>query len=383
VKPTVAGRGFDTARLVPALVGCSTAAVILVEPTGGSWRALPLILAGASVACGSSQTTTATAHARINDVAPVVDADGSDGWWQPGDAACPDDATLRGAAPPAGTEIGCVKPSGVWHGLRTAWFSDCGGRRPCDRARLPIKFEGSYRRGIEHGHWIWWRQTGGKGLEGNYFAGRKVGVWWSWDERGGSHKSQLEAPPPPSADVDQAIREALAAAAKVGAKDLARELDSASRDLRIARAGPERPESVRGLTTAEMKSIDIRATPGSGTVANWGTRLPSPDIGRISFGGGRDRDASPYIRAVTQTVTVRVVDCYRAALAANRSLAGQITARYTIDLDGNVLEARVVHSDLPESMNQCVHDSIAGVSFEPHNTGQDIQVTTPWTFRAP
>ena len=27
---------------------------------------------------------------------------------------------------------------------------------------------------IEHGHWVWWREKGGKGLEGDYFAGRKV-----------------------------------------------------------------------------------------------------------------------------------------------------------------------------------------------------------------
>ena len=246
-----------------------------------------------------------------------------------------------------------------------------------------MRFEGRYRRGIEHGHWTWWHADGSKGLEGDYFAGRKVGLWWSWDAAGQPRKSQMEAPPPSSVDVDKAILRALAAAAAVGSQDLKRELDSAARDLRVTPSGPAQPESVRGLTTAEMKSIDIRAFPGSGTVANWGTSLPTPDIGKISLGGGHDRDVSPYIREATHLATLKVVDCYRAALATNRSLAGQLLARYTINLDGDVLEALVVQSSLPEAMNQCVHDSLAALSFGPQDTGQDIQVTTPWAFKAP
>ncbi|MBI5508961.1 MAG: AgmX/PglI C-terminal domain-containing protein [Deltaproteobacteria bacterium] len=311
----------------------------------------------------------------------TADAGAPDRWWLHG--GCPDDAVLKGRPPPHGVEIGCVKPSGVWHGRRTVWFADCGRGRPCSADNPPLRYQGIYRRGIEHGHWVWWSQSGRKALEGEYFAGRKVGTWLAWDPGGNVRKSQLEVPPPPTVNVDRAIQQALAAAAAVGSKDLKRELDGAARDLKTSRVGPARAESIRALATAELRSIDVRATPGGGSSASWAANLPNEDIGKISFGGGQDRDASPYIRDATQVVTQKVIGCYRAALAGHRSLAGKLVARYTINEDGDVLEALVVQSDMPETMNQCVRAAISALSFGSQDTGQDIQVITPWTFRAP
>jgi hypothetical protein len=72
-----------------------------------------------------------------------------DAWWRGRGKPCPRGAELRGAAPPRGGDIACVKKkSGVFHGPRTTWFDKCSKAKPCPARKARKRFEGEYRRGL-------------------------------------------------------------------------------------------------------------------------------------------------------------------------------------------------------------------------------------------
>ncbi len=298
-------------------------------------------------------------------------------WWQR-QAPCPDDATLIGAAPPVGFEIGCIKPSGVWHGIRTVWVEDCATSHDCDVRQPPIRYEGDYRRGIEHGHWVWFHRHGIKGLEGEYFAGRKVGTWMAWDKAGNPRKSQMEPPPTGTIDADAAILSALKEASKMGNKDLAKELELASRDLKRAGQTGAPTTVTRSSDTSQNKSVGAKASTSGGLLD-----LPDQDLGTTSFGVGIDQEASPYVKQITQAATRRIEECYRNARVQNPKLTGTLTVRYVIAPNGHCTQALVIKSDLPEAMNSCVRRALTGAAFQPSHLVEPVEIITPWTFRAP
>lgn len=308
-------------------------------------------------------------------VAPYVAKAQTGLWWTEGDAACPTGATLKGGAPPRATEIGCVKASGVWHGKRTAWFDRCDGE-PCPPSRLPKRFEGEYRRGIEHGHWTWWHKNGRKGLEGEFFAGKKTGVWLSWDKQGTERRTEFGSKGGPEASVDMSIFDALEAAQSAGKQDLARELDDASRGLkRTTRQHEATPDGARGHATGE--SIDARAAIESSAMD-----LADQEMGAEDFGEDSNRRTTPYVSRAIRRATRTVNKCYRKSSARNARLSGELVARFSIARDGTVSGVAVVRSSMTESMSRCVKQGLRRLKLAPHNSPTAIEVISPWVFRA-
>jgi len=267
--------------------------------------------------------------------AAPVQAGGAHPWWR-GPAPCPPRTVLKGKAPPRGAEVGCAKKrSGVWHGRRTVWFDRCTPAEPCDASKAIPRYHGEYSRGIEHGHWIFWRGS-----------------------------------------VDNAILEALRTAAASGKNDLAAELEEASRDLkRRSRGSPAADNSSRGRQAGQAIIPTVSIGPGH-------LDIPDLDMGTTSF-GEEDETASPYVQKAVYQAPRRVVRCYEQARARRPGLTGEIVARYMIERNGRVNSVRIVRSTVTETMNQCVKRAIKdGVSLAPHDAPSAIEVISPWRFEA-
>jgi len=87
--------------------------------------------------------------------------------------ACPAGTTARYTPPPEGPELACVRGDGTHHGPMRAWFADGKPR-----------IDGGYADDRPDGHWIWWRDTGGKQAEGELRAGKLVGPYRIWHANG-------------------------------------------------------------------------------------------------------------------------------------------------------------------------------------------------------
>lgn len=298
---------------------------------------------------------------------------GEDRWWTDGDGACPQGAELRGAPPPYGNDVACVKPNGEWHGPRTTWFDRCSRKKPCAVKQARRKFQGEYRRGIEHGWWVWWHKDGRKGLEGNYYAGKKSGRWEAWT-RAGEHKivehPQLGNPTVVSAELEQALEAARAA----GGRDLTTHLERASQELRGKGQGEGRALESRG----QVSSGESLAADGTGST-DWLHDMPEVDLGRDHF-EGEGQEAPAYVRRAIRRATPQVGRCYSLAAARNPKLKGSLTARFVILPNGRTGEVRVVASDLTGSVNRCVKTALQGLRFNKPPGGQPVEVLSPWRF---
>ncbi len=301
----------------------------------------------------------------------ALEAHAEAAWWTAA-APCPDNARLRGKAPPKGREIGCRRPSGVWHGRRTVWHEAC--RRPACVGGVPAKrSEGEYRRGVEHGLWTFWKESGAKALEGEYWAGKKTGVWRAWDAEGAERITRF--PVYDDGAADAAILAALRAAGAAGNKELARELDVAARELKHRGAATGALET-RG-SPAASESLGAAAVMGQGSL-----ELPNEDLGRTSFENGEGSEANPYVRAAIGRATATVHACYRETQARAPKAGGEVYVRFVIDNQGRPDDVRVVRSDLPEGFNQCLRQGIARLALPPHDGASAVEVISSWTLRA-
>jgi TonB family protein len=300
-------------------------------------------------------------------------AAGDDSWWQ-ARTPCPDNARLRGRAPPLGRELGCRRPSGAWHGRRTVWFEAC--RAPSCTGNVPPKrYEGEYRRGVEHGWWTWWKPDGRKGLEGEYWAGKKAGVWRAWDAAGKERVTHFPTHDTATESADAAILDALRAASAAGNKDLAKELDAAAKEL-MRHGGTAGALETRGAPTASQ-SLGTAAVMGQGKLD-----LPNEDLGRTEFEDGEGSEANPYVQGAIAKASASVHDCYRETQARTPGAAGEVFVRFVIDTQGRPGDVRVVRSDLPESFNQCVRAAVGRLTLPPHEGASPVEVISSWTLKA-
>jgi len=298
-----------------------------------------------------------------------------DAWWRAA-APCPPATKLRGEPPPRGADVGCAKASGAWHGRRTVWFDACTPAAPCAAAKAKKRFEGEYNRGIEHGHWTFWRQDGEKALEGEYFAGKRSGTWRTWDKDGKAGAIENPVLTGTKTPVEVAILEALQAATASGKTDLAAELEEASRDLKRGGTAAARDDTSRGDKTGEAIASGVH-------LGASGQDIPDLDLGATRFAEG-DEAASPYVQEAARLATQEVGRCYRQARAARPDLAGDLVARYGIAPDGRLVDVLVVQSTLTEAFNQCVKRALQErVRLPPHAGPAPIEVISPWRLVAP
>jgi hypothetical protein len=82
--------------------------------------------------------------------------------------ACPRGSVLRGASPPAGFALECVREAAATlrHGPARSWRGDGS-----------LLAEGEYREGLRHGLWRSWHSGGGLESEGEYVLGERHGSW--------------------------------------------------------------------------------------------------------------------------------------------------------------------------------------------------------------
>jgi hypothetical protein len=291
-------------------------------------------------------------------------------WWK-SPSPCPDNARLRGTPPPKGREVGCKKPSGVWHGRRTVWFDKCKGEVRCVRGQLPKRYEGEYRRGVEHGQWTWWRPDGSKGLEGQYHAGRKSGVWLAWDATGAERRTEFPVFASDEKETDRAIEAALAAASAAGNRELAREL--ATRELSRGTPADEAPLTTKGRTPGSADSIRTGATFAGET-----NEVPNEDLGRTEFSEGGTEELPPYVHRAIRLATGKVDQCFAALRRKQAGARGEVVARFYIPREGRASDVRLVKSTMPESFNECLRAELGQIDFGQHDSETPFEVISPW-----
>ncbi|MGE5788462.1 MAG: toxin-antitoxin system YwqK family antitoxin, partial [Myxococcales bacterium] len=162
-----------------------------------------LVIASAT-ACsnGLAPNTQASAPRNDTNVAPTpipsvssVDQTDAVTWWS-SKTPCPDGATLKGSAPPAGSAVGC-EMNGVLHGPRTL-FHENGKRARSEvyyRGKLQGRFtswhatggveeEGSYRNGLLEGPVVRYYPNGAVHREGEFHQGKESGAFKTYAEGG-------------------------------------------------------------------------------------------------------------------------------------------------------------------------------------------------------
>jgi hypothetical protein len=75
----------------------------------------------------------------------------------------------------------------------------------------------------------------------------------------------------------------------------------------------------------------------------------------------------------------RAKPCYDQALAADPALHGRVRVVVRIEENGSVCESRVVASDMPADMSQCIAHVLGGSSYPPPSGGC-IDVEIPLSF---
>ena len=72
--------------------------------------------------------------------------------------------------------------------------------------------------------------------------------------------------------------------------------------------------------------------------------------------------------------------CYEKALLSNSSLAGTVTAQWTIGTGGSASDVKIVRSQLRnEGLHQCIAKEIRNVKF-PAPSGGAVTLTYPFAF---
>ncbi len=111
--------------------------------------------------------------------------------------------------------------------------------------------------------------------------------------------------------------------------------------------------------------------------------LALPTVAGCSF---MARDQESY-RADTRTVLEQnksqVKACYDQALAQNQDLNGQTVIKFTVQAKtGNFVNAAIdPSSTAPESLNQCILDTVQGLQLDPVDQ-RDGNATFTWKFKS-
>ena len=75
--------------------------------------------------------------------------------------------------------------------------------------------------------------------------------------------------------------------------------------------------------------------------------------------------------------------CYQAGLARNAKLAGRISIRFVVEVDGWVRRARIVENELGDAdVGECVRRSFVGLLY-PSPEGGEVTVVYPLRFAPP
>jgi hypothetical protein len=138
-------------------------------------RVAPLaIVALALLACraGPSPHATSPAQGDATSQAAWTPPAAGEKWWTRA-TACPQGATLKGAAPPSGSRVWCETEGGSYEGPATSFYAD-GVRRS----------DALYRGGRMHGQWRQFFPDGRPRSQGEYDDGRDVGEWRSFHDNG-------------------------------------------------------------------------------------------------------------------------------------------------------------------------------------------------------
>ena len=120
---------------------------------------------------------------------------------------------------------------------------------------------------------------------------------------------------------------------------------------------------------------------GMGVRAGLGTKQ-AKKVGNISLGGmsGTGFCKKSDIQAVVKRRASTIRACYEAQLQIHETLAGKVTARWTINLEGMVEGATIVNSTLGNSaVEQCILQTIRRMRFEKPEGGVCV-VQWPFVF---
>jgi len=145
-------------------------------------------------------------------------------------------------------------------------------------------------------------------------------------------------------------------------------------------AAPEAAEQRGGGTVASAPPAGA-AQPGDGAVptdrlARRPVHLPQVRPGSHRVSGSLDTDI---IRRVIRRSLPRFRYCYEKQLATNPSLAGKVETRFTIDANGNVVNATV--TGLHPEVARCLRQAIRAMKFPKPPGGGIVVVSYPFVFR--
>lgn len=116
---------------------------------------------------------------------------------------------------------------------------------------------------------------------------------------------------------------------------------------------------------------------GSGNGGMRGRKVtPSVNIGNATATGDLDRNI---IRRYIRRTLPQIRYCYEKELVAKPSLAGTVTAEFTIGIDGEVAASKAAGMDAVVAT--CIADAIKGIRFPKPRGGGVVHVRYPFTFR--
>lgn len=158
-----------------------------------------------------------------------------------------------------------------------------------------------------------------------------------------------------------------------------------------AASSTEKPATEKTATATEKTATEKPAT--AGMIALFATSelefAPLPPTGaldaRAEPGVGDDHgrgELSPTeIRRVIRSKMLELRACYEAARATQPTLAGRLSVRFTIGVDGAVTSTEVV-TGLEPAVDRCVARVVRAAVFPPPRGGGVVVVNYPFHFDA-
>ena len=115
---------------------------------------------------------------------------------------------------------------------------------------------------------------------------------------------------------------------------------------------------------------------GSGGLGASRKSLPNTSIGNASV--SNDSLDKAIIRRYVKRNIAKITYCYEKELLSDAALTGTLTAKFTIDGEGNVSGATA--SGLNANVQDCVVKTISGIQFPKPKDGKSLDVTYPMTM---
>lgn len=119
--------------------------------------------------------------------------------------------------------------------------------------------------------------------------------------------------------------------------------------------------------------LGLKGKAGDGTASQKGSGEARPKMGSL------DKEQ---IQAVIQEHRKDIAQCYESALANSPTLAGKITVKFTISLEGKVQAVSVAESTMKApAVEQCVTEQVATWTFPKPKGNGIVVVAYPFAFK--